>query len=74
MSPPFPQKSHLVLLALVSALLVLKAAKRAPKKPLLKDLKDAASHVTGQQLFDSEYDIIIVGGGKFSLFRSLSQQ
>ena len=69
MSRPLPPKTYLTLLALASALLILKA-RRAPKKPLLlKDLKDAAAHVdagdvTGQP-FDSEYDIIIVGGGEF---------
>ena len=71
MSPPFLQNTHLAVLAVVSALLVLKATKRAPKKPLLlNDLKDVASQVdasgvSGQQLFGSEYDIIIVGGGEF---------
>jgi len=69
----FPQKTHLALLAVASALLILKAVKRAPKKPiLLTDLKDVPSKVdadgfTGQQLFDPEYDIIIVGGGEFPL-------
>lgn len=66
----FPQKTHLVLLAAVSAFLVLRAAKRAHKKPLLTSFEDAASKVdadgfTGQGLFDTEYDIIIVGGGEF---------
>lgn len=71
MSPPFLQNTHLALLAVVSALLVLRATKRTPKKPLLlNDLKDVASQVdasgvSGQQLFGSEYDIIIVGGGEF---------
>ena len=67
MSHPFPPKTYLTLLAVVSALLILKA-RRAPKKPLLlKDLKAAASvDITGQP-FDSEYDIIIVGGGEFPL-------
>ena len=66
-SPPLPQKSLLALLALVPALLILKAAKRTPKEPrLLKDLKDVADadHVVVQRLFDSEFDIIIVGGGR----------
>jgi len=62
MSTPFPPRTYLTLLALVSALLVLKA-RRAPKKPLLlKNLKLAAD---ADQPFDSEYDIIIVGGGEF---------
>ena len=69
MSRPFPPNTHLVLLAAVSALLILKAAKRASKKPsLLTDLKDASFRVVaGQQAFDSEYDIIIIGGGKSSV-------
>jgi len=76
MSPPFLQNTHLALLAVVSALLVLKATRRAPKKPrLLNDLKDVASQVdasgvSGQQLFGSEYDIIIVGGGEFPIVPS----
>ena len=71
MSHPFPPKTYLTVLAVVSALLILKA-RRAPKKLLLlRNLRDAAAHVdagdvTGQ-LFDSEYDIIIVGGGDFPL-------
>jgi hypothetical protein len=71
MSPPLPQNTHLALLAVVSTLLILKATKSAPEKHLLKDLKDFASQVgadgvAGQQLFESEYDIIIVGGGELS--------
>ena len=66
-SPPFPQKSFLALLALVPAFLIPKSAKRTPKeRRLLKDLKDVtdADRVVVQQLFDSEFDIIIVGGGR----------
>ena len=66
------RKSQLTLLTIVSALLIIRAARRTPKKiPLLKDLRDVASEkldaddVTSQQLFDSQYDIIIVGGGEF---------
>jgi len=72
MSLPVSQKSQLALLAVVSALLIIKATNRAPKKPiLLKDLRDVASEnidpdgVTSQHPFDSQYDIIIVGGGEF---------
>ena len=64
----FPQTSYLALLALVPALLILKSAKRIPKEPrLLKDLKNVADadHVVVHQLFGSEYDIIIAGGGGF---------
>ena len=60
MSPS--ENSHLVLVALVSALLIFKVATKKPR--LLKDLKDVTSHAHGRQLFDSEYDIIIVGGGE----------
>lgn len=68
MSPSVPQNSHLALLAVVSALLILKAVKRAPEKPsLLKDIRSATSQVdAGEPLFDSEYDIIIVGGGELT--------
>lgn len=71
MSSPFPQNTHVALLAVVSALLILKATKRAPEKPLLKNLRDVVSQVsadgvTGRQLFESEYDMIIVGGGEFA--------
>lgn len=70
MSSPFPQNTHVALVVVVSALLILKATKCAPEKPLLKNLKDIVSQVgadsvTGQQPFGSEYDIIIVGGGEF---------
>lgn len=62
MSPSLHPNTQLALLAVVSALIVLKVAKRAPKKPLLlTDLKDAASQGT---LSDLDYDIIIVGGGE----------
>lgn len=69
MSSPFSKNSHVAFLAVVSALLILKVAKRAPDKPLLKDLNDVVSQVgagdvTGKQLFEPEYDIIIVGGGE----------
>jgi hypothetical protein len=74
MSLPLPRNSHLALIAVVSALLILKATKRAPKKPLhFNDLRDLASRVdtthgvVGQELFESEYDIIIIGGGGVSL-------
>lgn len=69
MPPPPPKGARLALHALVSPLLFFKAPKL--KKPrLLKDLKDVTSHADGQQLFDSEYDIIIIGGGE-SLFVSI---
>jgi choline dehydrogenase len=56
--------THLALLAVVSALLVLGAAKRAKKPPLLTDLKDSATHAgAGGVTADSEFDIVIVGGG-----------
>ena len=56
--------THLALLAVVSALLVLGAAKRAKKPPLLTDLKDPATHAgAGGVTADSEFDIVIVGGG-----------
>ena len=68
MSPS--ENSQLALVALISAFLIFKATKLATGKPrLLKDLKDVASHADGRQLFDTEYDIIIVGGGE-SLFVS----
>lgn len=53
--------------ALVSALLILAAARRAAKKPsLLTDIRNVdTGDVTSRQLFGSEYDIIIVGGGEF---------
>ena len=72
MSSPFPQNTQgVALLAVVSALLILRVAKRAPEKPLLKDLKDVVSQVgadsvAGQHPFESEYDIIIVGGGELA--------
>ena len=72
MSPTFPQNTHFALIAVVSVLLIFKATKRAPKKPLLlNDLRDLASQVdtngvTGERLFEFEYDIIIVGGGEFA--------
>lgn len=71
MSSRFPQNSHVAVLAVVSALLILKLVKRAPEKSLLKNLKDVVAQVgvdsvTGQQSFESEYDIIIVGGGEFA--------
>ena len=74
MSPPFHPRTQLALLAVVSALIILRVAKRAPKKPLLlTDLKDAASKLTaGGVLADPEYDIIIVGGGEFPLSLSVS--
>ena len=56
--------THLALLAVVSALLVLGAAKRAKKPPLLTNLKDPATHAgAGGVTADSEFDIVIVGGG-----------
>ena len=65
---PPAEKAHIALVAVVSALLIFKATKLVTKKPpLLKDLKDVASYADGRQLSDSEYDIIIVGGGE-SLF------
>ena len=73
MSPTFPQNTHFALIAVVSAFLLFKATKRAPKKPLLlNDLRDLASRVgtddvPGQQLFEPEYDVIIVGGGEFAI-------
>jgi hypothetical protein len=73
MSLHLPRNSHLALIAVVSALLILKATKRAPKKPLhFNDFRDLASRVdthgvAGQELFESEYDIIIIGGGGVSL-------
>ena len=75
--PPFPQKSFLALLALAPTLLILKCAKRTPKEPrLLKDLRNVADtdHVIVQQLFGSEYDIIIVGGGGFPFVSILIPQ
>jgi hypothetical protein len=67
MSFPFPQNTHLAVIALVSALLILKVTKRAPERPLLKNLKDASAEgVTGQLLPEPEYDIVIVGGGEFA--------
>ena len=62
MSPP---NTHLALTTVVSALLIFRATKRAPKKhlPLLNDLKAIASQVdandvTGEHLFGSEYDTV----------------
>ena len=71
MSFPFPQNTHLAVLALASALLILKVTKRAPETPLLKNLGDVGSQVgadsiIGQPLPEPEYDIIIVGGGEFA--------
>lgn len=68
MTPPLTvtQKSHLALVALVSALLIFKAARRAPKKtPLLKDLRDVTSKFDAGDVTSQQYDIIIVGGGEF---------
>ena len=72
-APMSPPNTHLALTAVVSALLIFRATKRAPKKhlPLLNDLKAIASQVdandvTGEHLFGSEYDIVIVGGGEFA--------
>ena len=71
MSRPLPNRSYLTLLAVVSALLILKLrARRTPKKPLLlKDLKNVDAGDVAGPLFDSEYDIIIAGGGEPPLFR-----
>ena len=72
MSFPLPRNTHVAVLALVSALLILKVAKRAPEAPLLKTLGDVGSQAgadslaAGQQLPEPEYDIIIVGGGEFA--------
>lgn len=73
MSPP--ENSHLVLAAAVSALLVFGAAKfTLQKPPLLKDLKGVASDADARQLFDPEYDIIIVGGGESLSVSTLASQ